>query len=127
LPVFDQNQAQTAKARFLHTQQQKNYEQLLLTVAREVLDAASNARATADQLKLIREQALPLAEKNAETAQRIYEAGEESILVLMLAQQTCSHQREMLASLTGDWVIAQVELERVIGGKSECVPVDTAP
>ena len=125
LPIFDQNQAQTAKARFLHAQQQKSYEQLLLTAAREVLDASANARASAEQLKILRDEALPLADRNVATAQRVYEAGEESVLVLLLAQQNLNSQRESRIKIAGEYAVAQAELERVTGGKPE--PAEPQP
>lgn len=125
LPIFDQNQAQTAKARFLHAQQQKSYEQLLLTVARDVLDASANARASAEQLKIVRDEALPLADRNVATAQRVYEAGEESVLVLLLAQQNLNSQRESRIKIAGEYAVAQAELERVTGGKPE--PAEPQP
>lgn len=127
LPVFDQNQAQVSKAKYQYAQKQKAYEEMLLNVVREVLEASANARAAAEQLKILTAEALPLAESNVETARRVYEAGDESILALILAQQTWHSQREAHVSLAGEYAIARAELERALGGRPNSAPVVPTP
>lgn len=127
LPIFDQNHAQKSKSQFLYMQKQKEYEQQILTIAREVLEASANARAAAEQLRIVREQALPLASQNVETARHVYEAGEESILALMMAQQTFQRQREAEITLAGACATTRVTLEHALGGRADEGPVNEPP
>ena len=119
LPLWDQNTAQISKAGYQYLQKQKNYEELLLAVVQEVRQAAATARSAQSLLGLSTSEALPLAERNVATAERVYQAGEDSILVLLLAQQTLNAQHEACIARAADFAIAQSELERVLGGKRE--------
>jgi len=124
VPIWDQNQAQIAKARFQLQQRQKDFEELLAAVAEDVLTSAEVLRSSQDLIRMATEQTLPLAEKNVETAQRVYEAGEESILALITAQTTLLAQRESQVAFLGDFAMAAAELERAMGGR---VTDETSP
>lgn len=117
LPVFDQNRAQTAKARYLYVQKEKDYEELLLSVVEEVQTALANVRASGAVLRMVCAEGLPLAEQNLATAQRVYEAGEESIVALLLAQQNVDAQRAARLRSAADYGIALARLEQALGGK----------
>ena len=117
LPIWDQNQAQIAKAQFQLQQKQKDFEELLASVVEDVRTSAETLRSTQQLIHLSTSEALPLAEQNVDTAQRVYEAGEESILALITAQTTLLAQRESQVAYLGDYAIATAELERAMGGR----------
>lgn len=126
LPVWDQNKAQIAKARYEFAKKQKQYEELLLAVVQEVRQAAATARSSAELLRLSAQEAVPLAEKNVGTAQRLYEAGEDTILALLLAQQTLNEQRVSRIEFAGDYATALAELEQALGGTLKGAPGEGA-
>ncbi|MBN1345490.1 MAG: TolC family protein [Phycisphaerae bacterium] len=122
LPIWDQNQAQIAKARFNVLQKRKDYEDLLDTVAHEVQQSAAIARIAGAQVRYYAEQVLPLAEKNVETAKRLYEAGEQGILVVIESQELLIQQRRLYEEAIRDCAVAIAELERAVGGRPDTPP-----
>jgi len=127
LPVFDQNRAQIAKARFQFAQKQKDYEELLLEVVEEVRRAAATVRASQELLRVSLQEAVPLAGKNVDTAQRMYEAGEETVLTLLLAQQNLNEQRQASITVAGDYAVALADLEKAVGGTLAGLPDQPPP
>ncbi len=127
LPVWDQNRAQIAKAQYEFAQKQKDYAELLLGIVQDVKQTLATLDATRELLCISREEALPLAEQNVGTAQRVYEAGEDSILVLLLAQQNNNAQREANIKLLGDYASALADLERAVGGRQVSDATQTSP
>ncbi|MCC6696070.1 MAG: TolC family protein [Candidatus Hydrogenedentes bacterium] len=117
LPIWDQNQAQIAKAHIQLQQKQKDFEELLVSVVEDVRTAAETLRSTQQLIELSTNETLPLAEQNVDTAQRVYEAGEESILALITAQTTLLAQRESQVAYLGDYAMAAAGLERAMGGR----------
>ncbi len=117
LPIWDQNQAQIARAGYKAEQQRKDYETLLDSVARQVQDAIIVARIADEQVRFYRDQALPQADENVESARRTYRAGEKDILVLIDAQKSLIVQRQAYVGVWRDYAIAMAELERAVGGR----------
>lgn len=117
LPIWDQNQAQIAKARYRAEQQRKDYETLLDSVARQVQDALVVARTADEQVRFYRDQSLPQANENVESARRMYRAGEKDIIVLIDAQKSLIVQRQAYVNVWRDYAIAMAELERAVGGR----------
>lgn len=130
LPIWDQNQAQIAKARSKAEQQRKDYETLLDSVAREVQDALIVAQIAEEQVRFYRDRSLPQAHENVESALRTYRAGEKDIIVLIDAQKSLIVQRQAYVGVQRDYAIALAELERSVGGRlpsSPVVPPASAP
>jgi len=117
LPIFDQNRAQIAKARFQLWQKQKEHEELLQAVAEEVSVFAAAVKAAEELRRLFEEESLPLAEDNIETAQRVYAAGEADILVVLDAQEALMRVREALVGARQDSASAVALLEKTLGGR----------
>lgn len=117
LPIWDQNRAQIAKARFNAQQKQKACEELLESVMADVRQAAAVVRSAGELAQFFTEESLPLAEKNVGTARRTYEAGEESILALIEAQKSLIRQRQAYVGVLRDQAVALVELEQSLGGR----------
>jgi len=123
LPIWDQNQAQIAKAKYKAEQQRKDYETLLDSIARQVQDALIVARTADEQLRFYRDQSLPQANENVESARRTYRAGEMDIIVLIDAQKSLIVQRQAYVGVWRDYAIAMAELERSVGGRLPPMPV----
>jgi cobalt-zinc-cadmium efflux system outer membrane protein len=121
LPIWDQNQAQIAKAKSKAEQQRKDYEALLNDVARQVQDALIAVRIAEEQIRLYHDQSLPQAKENVESAQRMYQAGEKDIIVLIDAQKSLIVQRQAYLSVLRDYAVAMAELERSVGGRMPLV------
>lgn len=126
LPIWDQNQAQIAKARFKVLQKRKEYEDLLDTVAHEVEQAATIARSANEQVSFYEQKVLPLAQTNVEAAQRLFQAGEQGVLVLIEAQELFVQQRQLYEEAVRDRAIAIAELEAAVGGRLT-MPAETEP
>lgn len=121
LPIFDQNRAQIAKARFKAAQSRKRYEELLDAVSEDVRLSLATLLASQGLATLIVHEVLPLAVENVSVAGRAYEAGETSFLALIRAQETLQQQRVAYIDTLRDQAIAAVELERAVGGVSQQV------
>jgi outer membrane protein TolC len=94
-----------------------NHEEIAQSIRTDVEKAAAAARCSAELLRAYAEDALPQAERNHATARRVYEAGEDSILVLLQAQKTLIEVRDGYNQALGDYALALVELERAVGGR----------
>ena len=80
----------------------------------EALVAARNAQ---EKVRFYREQAVPQAEVNIEAARRAYGGGEQSILVLIDAEESLITLRRASLDATLDFAVAVTELERAVGGR----------
>jgi outer membrane protein, heavy metal efflux system len=117
LPIWDQNQAQIAKARYQAEQRYKEYEGLLNEIASQVNRAGVSLGSANEIVQFYRTQALPLATHNLESVQRLYEAGEEGIIVVIEAQESLTTRRRAYVQALGEYAAALAELERVVGGR----------
>ena len=124
LPVWDQNRAQIEKARIQVLQKRKDLQELEESIREDVEKAAVRARNAAELLRVNGEEALPLAERNYDTAQRVYQAGEDSILVVLEAHKTLIAIRDTRNQALGDYAAAMAELERAVGGRLDGVAGD---
>lgn len=117
LPIWDQNQAQIAKARYEMERRRREYEDLLDTVADEVQRAFETARAAAEQVHFYDERALPIARENLDTARRLYGQGDQNIFVLIEAQQSLIQQQRAYVDVLRDYAVAIAELQQAVGGR----------
>ena len=122
LPIWDQNQAQIAKARFSSQRLRKEYEDLLDSVAHEVAQALTAARTANQLVALYDNEILPQAHTNVDAARRAYQAGEQSIIALIDAQQALIIQQRNHVRAQRDYSIAMAELERAVG-----IPLSSEP
>jgi len=114
-PIFDQNQAQVAKARFTYLQQRKAYEDLFLRLAQEVRSAADKARTSVGAATFIRDELLPQAERSVQLAQKAYELGDTAVLTLLEAQRTVLQARQGYIDARVEAIKAVSGLERTAG------------
>jgi len=113
LPIFDQNQAQIAKAGYALEQARKQLESLRRSATLEVRGACDRLTTAWSIAGLYRDQFIPLASKNLELSRDSYNAGRASFLAVLEAQRfyldTRRRSIEALQAAAG----AIPELERV--------------
>lgn len=117
LPIFDQNQAQVAKAQFRAKELQSRYEEIEQRVIESVRSAYTQRRLALDKVRYYRESLIPLRESNLTLAESAYQSGRESILTVLLAQQELIQTRLMNAAAVRDLAISIANLERQLAGR----------
>jgi cobalt-zinc-cadmium efflux system outer membrane protein len=121
IPIFDQNQAQIAKAEYAYRQAVKVLRGLLLQVAQETRLAHERATAAWDIARFYESSVLPLGERNLELARDAYRAGKVPLVSVLEAQRTLQASRGGYVEALQDAAIGCVELERVTGQPIEKV------
>ncbi|MBI1827259.1 MAG: TolC family protein [Planctomycetes bacterium] len=116
LPIFDQNQAQIAKAQFRAKELQQRYEEIEQRVAEGVRNAFVQRRLAEDRVKLFRDSLVPLQEANLSLAQTAYQSGRESILTVLLAQESLIRTRLDHAAAVRDLEVSTANIERQLAG-----------
>lgn len=127
LPVFDQNQAQIAKARLAY--QQAGFlldalERGVVQETREAIDQASTAWSVAD---LYERELVPQALDTLTISEAAYQAGHTTILNVVEAQRSFLDTRRAHIAALRSAANAAVDLERTIGRPLDAVPSPSAP
>lgn len=117
LPLWDQNQAQIAKSKYIADQRRKEFEDQLDSIVREVDDAVTRRDAAERLVDFYNTQTVPHAKATVEAAHAAYAAGEEPVLVVLQAQQLLKSQQRAEVTAMRELAQASVELERAIGGR----------
>lgn len=117
LPIWDQNQAQIAKARFRAEQARTQYARVLDRIALEVESAAIKSRISWELIHLHRDESVPLADVTLRGATQLYEAGERDVLSLVDAQENLVKRRRDLVNAMRDYAVAIAQLESAVGGQ----------
>lgn len=117
LPLWDQNQAQIAKARYQAEQRRKEYENVLDEVASQVKRAEITLGKVREIVQFYREQALPQSTASLDIARRLYQAGEQGIVIVIEAQESLINRRRAYVRVLGEYAAALAEVERAIGGR----------
>jgi len=115
VPLFDQNQAQIAKAEYALEQARKNHEAVDRAVTQEVRGAADRALTAWRLMRRFKEQSIPLAQRNLELSREAYRAGRASFLSVLEAQRFSLETRSGLVDAAERAAVAVPELERTIG------------
>ncbi|MCB9853310.1 MAG: TolC family protein [Phycisphaerales bacterium] len=126
LPIWDQNQAQIAKASYELEASRKDYEAVLDEIANQVQQAAAVVRASAALMAFYEQAALPTADANLALARKAYEGGEQNVLAVINAQEFLMVQRQMAVQIRRDYLVASAELNRALGGRYPPPCVDQA-
>ncbi|MCC6573501.1 MAG: TolC family protein [Planctomycetes bacterium] len=113
LPIFDQNQAQIAKARFKLRMREKEREELRLAVRQEIDEQLAALELNARHARLYRERIAPLQEKN----RRFVESWpmQFSPLVLLETQRSILESRQRQLRALRDYAYAQARLDHARG------------
>lgn len=115
VPLFDQNQAQIARARFGWQQALDEQDALRRELVQEAYVAIARLQTALGNLRFYQESLLPLLEQSLELTRQTYIVGQTSFLSVLDAQRLLLNGRaEFVAVLDSAWQ-ARVELERVAG------------
>lgn len=115
LPVFDQNQAQVAKAEMLHSQASQTLKALTIEVVQQVRGAHEAFLAANDIARSYKESILPLGENSLQLAQESFRAGKTGVLsVLIVQRKLLSARREYFQKLE-QLALGVINIEAAIG------------
>ncbi len=115
IPIFDQNQAQIAKAKFALQQARKTREALGRAVTREVRRTVDRAQTAWRLRRMYQERSIPLAQNNLDLSREAYRAGRASFLAVLEAQRLFLETRTGFVEAAQSAATTIPELERAIG------------
>ncbi len=115
LPIFDQNQAQVARAGFELEQMIKLHESAQVAVAQNVRASADRVTTASRNLAFYREELLPQAERSLALARDSYAAGRTTLLALVEVQRQLLEARRGHVALKLEAAASSSDLERVVG------------
>ncbi len=115
VPIFDQNQAQVARAEYMLRQSQKLVEVLIRDVTQDARIVAVKLSTAVDNVRLYRDEILPLREHVLTLSQDGYRTGRTTFLAVLEAQRGLLDSRVGYNKSRQEYVEAVVEIERVAG------------
>jgi cobalt-zinc-cadmium efflux system outer membrane protein len=115
LPLFDQNQAQIAKAAALARQASKQLEALLQDLTQDAHVTYARARTAWENTRFYQRQLLPLREGSLELSREAYRYGRASFLQVLEAERRLLEARAGYLEALQNSATVLVELERVTG------------
>ncbi len=115
LPIFEQNQAQIAKAEYVRRQAEKLVQAIELDVFQEAHVACPRLKTAAGNARLYRDEIIPLRERVLALGEDAYRAGRTTLLLVVQAQQGLLDARAAYVDALRDHAAAIVEIERVAG------------
>ena len=119
LPIFDQNQAQIAKATYAQVQAVKSYEDLYLGIAQDIRMAVDRSKTLWGNVVFYRGELLPQADRNLEFTNAAYEAGTVGVLTLLESQRSQLETRRGYVEVWANAASSLSDLQRAVG-----VPLD---
>ncbi|MCH9034157.1 MAG: TolC family protein [Planctomycetes bacterium] len=115
LPIFDQNQAQIAKAQYALQQARKTLDALDRAVTQEVRSAVDRAMTAWRLMQMYRDRSIPLAQGNLDLSREAYRAGRASFLSVLEAQRFFLEARRGYVEASQSAATMIPQLERTIG------------
>lgn len=115
LPIFDQNQAQIAKADYAYRAALKDLDALDRQIVQEARRALDQAVTAARLSHFYEGQILPQAQKTLDLASSSYKACKTSILFVLDAQRSLLSTRRLAVTVQQSAATALAELELVVG------------
>lgn len=112
LPLFDQNQAQIAKAKLAMQEADALLEFLQRAVAQETREAVDRAMTAWGIARTYESEVLPQAQTTLELSQSSYQAGQTAILNVIDAQRSLLETRQAYIAALQSAATALVDLER---------------
>lgn len=122
LPIFDQNQAQIARARFTYEQSVRLIDALERGIFQEIRESLDRARTAAEILDFYQGALLPQASTNLELLRASYEKGATSILLVLDAQRSLLTARRAAVTARQAAATSLAELERVTAQPLAALP-----
>ena len=115
VPVFDQNQAQIAKAEIRYAQASQTLKALTVEVIQQVRGAQEGFLAARDIARSYKERILPLAENSLELAQESFRAGKTGVLSVLIAQRKLLSARRDYFQKLEQLAYSVINIEAAIG------------
>lgn len=115
IPVFDQNQAQIAKAAYALEAARRDHEAVRRAAIQEVRLAARRAQAAVERVRFHRDEALPLSESSLLLARDAYSAGRAPFAAVLESQRQLLAARAREADARRDAAVARAALEAALG------------
>ncbi len=115
LPIFDQNQAQIARAKYDFEQAVKTRVAIERALVQEVHGVLDRAKTNWRLVRMYRERSLPLAQENLDLSQEAYRLGKASFLSVLEAQRFLLSSRRDYVNALGEASMTLPELEQVVG------------
>jgi len=115
LPIFDQNQAQIAKAQYAFEQAIKAFEAADLTLMHEVRGAWHQATTAWDVARFYTQRSVPLAQRNLELGLATFRAGQTSMLEVLELQRFLLETRQSHVTALQNAAQETAQLEQAIG------------
>lgn len=127
LPLFDMGQAQRQRAIATVIESRHQLTSARRQVISEVRRACTTVAASNRNLSRVRDELLPLQELRLKQAEAQFRAGQTDITGLLIAEQDLRASRAQLIELQRKVAIAQVRLERAVGGAGVLANATTQP
>lgn len=115
LPIFDQNQAQIAKAEYILYQSEKILEAIIREVLQDTRLAYERSLSAWSMARFYRDELLPLRETSLDLAHEAYQVGKVSFLFVLEAQRTLLTARAKYVQALAQSALVQIDLEKVTG------------
>ncbi len=115
LPIFDQNQAQIAKAKYAYQQATKTLEALERQLVQQVHGVLDRVETNWRLVRMYRDRSLPLATENLELSQEAYRLGRASFLSVLEAQRFLLSSRRDYVNALGQAASTLPDMEQVVG------------
>lgn len=115
-PLFDMGQAQRQRAIAAVIEARHQLTASRRAVIEDVRRTLATLRASLKNLERVKSQLLPLQEDRLKQAEAQFRAGQSDITGLLVAEQDLRASRALLIDLQRKAAIAQVRLERAVGG-----------
>lgn len=116
LPIFDQNQAQIAKAEYRVRQAEKDLQAKIGSVREEVSAALERISLASKEASLVRDQIMPARKAAVEYAEKYFNAMQLNMLYLLEARKKFSETQRRYLEALREQRNQQIELEKVLGG-----------
>lgn len=117
LPIFDWNQAQSAKAVHEYRRQLAAFEGRRQAIAAGVRETAIRYEQSCEQVRFFREAILPEVERNLEVVRESYRSGREAVTIFLQVQEDVIMTRLSALAFVRDALVQRAELEREVGGR----------
>jgi len=115
LPIFDQNQAQIARARYELEQNQRLLDGLQCTVQQEVRGVIDRAHTAWQIARYYRDEIVPQAQRSLGLSRESYHAGKSTVLAVLDAERTYLIARDGYVEALLAAAAAAPALERAVG------------
>lgn len=115
LPIWDQNQAQIAKADRELEQAKQQRDAILIDAAQDIHVGLARVRTASENARFYCDKFVPTAERNVSLAQHGYRVGRVPFLSMLEAQRAYITTRTNQLEAQRDAALAEIDLERVTG------------